>query len=275
MRETDESGPTRTCEEILRGIKRYNSEHDLCPSENVVIERLLDRRLELIEAYAELHRKLGKRRHALEVFFDALLSSAVIWSPQRIVKARDGRKRLRTVNELIASKAKDLANLLREREDLHNHSGFATNTHYHVCQVIEEAARDNYYFKSWIRDDLEALCGRFDIKYWPWIHEFMEALARDAEGAELEATDRITAAATTGRRASLADFLKAFFAAIDENSIRPDAFIPAELKLTDATLASLANCVLDLGPDELVDSGYVKRFRQRQREEAETRGNQR
>jgi len=53
------------------------------------------------------------------------------------------------------------------------------------------------------------------------------------------------------------------------------AFIPAELKLTDATLASLANCVLDLGPDELVDSGYVKRFRQRQREEAETRGNQR
>lgn len=262
MRETDESGPTGICEEILRGCKRYK------------IDRLLGRRIELIEAYAELHLKFGNRRHALEVFFDALLSTAAIWSPQRIIEARRGQQRLRTVNELIASKANDLANLLREREDLHNHSGFATTTHYHVCGVIEEAARENYLFKSWVCDDLKALCCRFDLKYWPRIHEFMDALARDAEGAELEATDRITAAATTGSRASLADFFKAFFAAIKENSIGPNAFIPAELKLTDATLASLANCVLDLGPDELVDSGYVKRFRQRQRKEAVARGDQ-
>ena len=41
--------------------------------------------------------------------------------------------------------------------------------------------------------------------------------------------------------------------------------LPKGFKPTDGTLASLANCALDLGPDELADSTYVKRLRQRER----------
>jgi hypothetical protein len=144
-----------------------------------------------------------------------------------------------------------------------------------MCRVVEDAARENYLFKSWIRDDLRALRGKFDLKYWPRIHHFMDALALEAENAELAATDPITAAATTGIRASRADFFKALFAAIEENSTGLHAFIPAGLKLTDATLASLANCALDLGPDDLLDSGYVKRLRQRERKGAQSRGGSR
>lgn len=253
------------CEDILRSEKQYNVENNILRSENAVIDRLLDRRIELTEAYGELHRKLGRRPHALKVFLGVLLSTAAFWNPDKIAEARDGRQRLEAVNAEIADKSAALAALLREREELHNESGFAGDTHYHVCRVIEDAARDNYLFRSWVRDDLRNLRGRFDLKYWPRIHHFMDALAQDAENGQLEATDPITDAATTGIRASRADFFKALFAAIEENSLGSSGFLPAGLKLTDGTMASLANCALDLGPDDLADSSYVKRLRQRQR----------
>lgn len=265
------SDTTAICEEILRTEKQYNLDHDILRSEIVIIDRLLGRRIELIAAYAELHDRLGARPHALKVFIGVLLSTAAIWSPEKIVKSRDRRQRLEAVNALVAEKASELATLLREREALHNDCGFAGNTHYHVCRVIEDAARENHLFRSWVRDDLRALRGRFDLKYWPRIHHFMDTLALDAEHAELEATDPITAAATTGPRASRADFFKALFAAIEENSTATHGFIPAGLKLSDGTLASLANCVLDLGPDDLLDSAYVKRLRQRERNSAQMR----
>ncbi|MBN1016167.1 hypothetical protein JTM58_34920, partial [Pseudomonas aeruginosa] len=74
-----------------------------------------------------------------------------------------------------------------------------------------------------------------------------------------------TAAATVASRPSRADFFKALFASIEENSARNYGLVPRSLKLTDGTLASLANCALDLGLDELADSTYVKRLRQRER----------
>ncbi|HRK23036.1 MAG TPA: hypothetical protein PLX06_14555, partial [Fimbriimonadaceae bacterium] len=64
---------------------------------------------------------------------------------------------------------------------------------------------------------------------------------------------------------SKADFFKALFAAIDENSANSYGQLPRDFKLTDRTLASFANCALDLGPDDLVDDAYMKRLRQRER----------
>lgn len=95
----------------------------------------------------------------------------------------------------------------------------------------------------------------------------MRVLATDADCARLEATDPLTAAATTATRPSLADFFKALFAAIEENSAENYGQLPRGLKLTDNTLASLANCALGLDPDDLVDGPYVKRLRQRERGE--------
>ena len=93
----------------------------------------------------------------------------------------------------------------------------------------------------------------------------MQALATDAEKAMIAATDPLTAAATAAVRPSRADFFKALFAAIEENSAKSYGQLPIGFKLTDRTLASLANCALDLGPDDLVDDAYMKRFRQRER----------
>ena len=257
--------PQQACEDLLLEGKQYNIEHHILPSENAVADRLLARGVELKDAYDELHGKLHARPPALQVFLGLVLSTAAFWNPQKMLKARTARNDLTNVNQQIARKANELAELLDQRTDLHNTSGFSSETHYHVGDVIEAASQNNCLFQSYVQEKLDALRGQFDLKYWPSLGDFMRELASDAEKAEMAATDPLTAAATAATRPSKADFFKALFASIEENSTENYGQLPRAFKLTDRTLASLANCALDLGPDELVDEAYVKRLRQRER----------
>lgn len=183
----------------------------------------------------------------------------------KIQEARAARNNLANVNRQIARKAAELAALLEQRSELHDTSGFSSDTHYHVCDVIEAACQHNYLFQSYVQERLDALRGQFDLKYWPSLSDCLQELASDAEKAVMEATDPLTAAATAAARPSRADFCKALFAAIEENSAKSYGQLPRGFKLTDRTLASLANCALDLGPEDLVDDAYMKRLRQRER----------
>ena len=255
----------QACETALRSELAYNGDHEILASENAIIERLLARRSELADAYVEIFDRLGARHYGIPKLLGVVVTTAALWNPDQVAQSCTARDRLLKVNELIALRASELAQLLRERSELHDHSGFSGNTHYHICRLIEDGASGNYYFKSWVKKGLGALRGDFDLKYWPRIHEVIAALGRDAERVELEATDPITAAATEGSRRSRADFFKALYEAIEENSDGRFGTLPPGLRLTDNAIASLANCALDLPPDQLVDGAYVKRLRQRVR----------
>lgn len=253
------------CERVLQETKRYNLEHNILRSEVAVAERLLRRRTEMMTAYQDLYDELRNRPGALETFFGQLLTAAAFWSPDRIAQARAARDELAEVNREIAEQAASLASLIERRAELQETSGFSSETHYHVCAVIEAAAQRNPLFSGYVRDGLRALRGRFDLKYWPTLGGFVEELGRDAGAAELYATDPMTEAATAASRHSLADFFKALFAAIDDNRTSRHGRLPDGFTASDNTFATLANCALDLGPDELVDGPYVKRLRQRER----------
>lgn len=265
MQSSQPTNPRQICENLLMEGKRYNDERHILPSENAVADRLLSRGIEMKDVYEELHDKLHAHPPALQVFLGLLLSTAAFWNPDKIREARSARNDLANVNRQIARKAAELATLLEQRSDLHDTSGFSSDTHYHVGRVIEAASQNNYLFQSYVREKLAALRGQFDLKYWPSLGEFLRELASDAEKAVMEATDPLTAVATAATRSSQADFLKALFAAIEENSAENYGQLPRGFKLTDRTLASLANCALNLGPDDLVDDAYIKRFRQRER----------
>lgn len=253
------------CENLLHGVKRYNIQQDILRSENVVIDRLLKHTVELRDAYVEIYKKLHEHPPALQVFLGLVLSTAAFWNPEKMKEARTAARDLANVNQRIARKATELATLLEQRSYLHNTSGFSSDTHHSICEVIASAAQDNYLFKFYVEHELSMLNRQFDLKYWPSLNEFVLALALDAEKAVLVATDPLTAASTVATRPSLADFFKALFVAIEENSAESYGQLPRGFTLTDRTLASLANCALDLEPDDLVDDGYVKRLRQRER----------
>lgn len=256
----------QVCELVLHEEKRYNIERLILPSEVNIVDRLLARGPELVEAYEELYSKLFAHPGALQVFLGLLLSTTANWNLEKIAEARSARNDLAEVNHHISGMAEELASLLRRRSDIQNTSGFSSDTHYHVCEVIEAAANSNHLFKSYVHERLEALYTQFDLKYWPSLSDILQEIATDAEAAGVEASDPLTAAATAASRPSQADFFKALFAAMEENSARHYGQLPLDFRVTDNTLASLANCALDLGPDDLVDGPYVKRLRQRERD---------
>lgn len=256
----------QACERILRAEQAYNTEHGILPGENEISERLLRRGLELADAYEELHDKLHRHPNALQAFLGIVLSTASQWNPEKIAIARTARDELAGVNRQISIKAAELARLLDQREILHNTTDFSSSTHYHVLEVIEAAARSqNPRFTVHVKDRLYALRTQFDLKYWPTLSDFVSELATDSEASDPKASDPLTAAATASTRPSLADFFRALFVGIDENSAHLHGQLPLQFKVSDATCAALANCALDLGPDDLVDGPYVKRLRQRDR----------
>jgi len=265
MASTMTTDTTEICETILRKEKQYNEDKGIWPSQNRVVDRLLARQPEMVRAYREVHDKLAAHPHALSEFWRVLMSTAALWNPERNAEARASRDRLIEVNREIADKAAELAHLLEERSDLRNTSGFHDDTLYSVIGIIEAATEGNHLHRMYLRKPLKALSAQFDLKYWPTPEEFMAALASDADAACPEASDPLTEAATRASRPSKADFFKALFVAIDENRTVEHGWLPNDFKLTDETLASLANCALDLGPDDGVDGAYVKRLRQRER----------
>ncbi|MFW9103197.1 hypothetical protein ACOI8A_24070 [Pseudomonas sp. P4795] len=258
--------PQQICESILTKEMQTNIERKILPSENAVIKRMLARSLELSETYVELHSTLHSLPYALETVLRVILSTAAFWSPEKNNKAREERRKLSEINRQISTRALELAVLMEQRSNLHDRSGFTSDTHYHIVDVIEEASVHNYHFTSYVQDDLAHLRGQYDFKYWPSLADCLEEISEDAANAVSTASNPLTAAATEATRPSLADFFKALFAAMEENSTRQCGRLPNEFKITDNSLASLANCSLDLSGDEMVDGPYVKRLRQRQRE---------
>lgn len=255
--------PIEFCEGFLRREIAENTDKKILASENIVAERLLARGLEMIPVYAELHRKLSPDERAIRVFLGAILS-ATFWNPEAIAEARAGRARLEEVNVAIAETADRLVQLLAERDKLHSQSGFYSKTEYYPLNLIDRAGEANYLFTSRVRNEMNAL-RTYDLKYWPNIADCITILARDAESAEIEASDDITEAATSAKRRGLADYLKAIFAAIESRREGLPILIPLHFNLSDASLATLINCSLDLDADDGVGADFVKGVRQRER----------
>ena len=262
------SQAVKVCEAILRSDLEYNQAHKIWPSVNRVIELMLARRNELVDAYEELHASLAPHHRALESFFDVFTSTPMAWSPEKLNNARKARKELSDINTRIAAAAEDLSELLARRDEIKEVSSFSCDTFYHSLDAVEVAAEseENYLFEWHVKKRLDALRGQYDLKYWPSLGTVVKAIGENARNADVYARDPATASATESRRPGLSDFLKAYFARIIDNSMGAHGFIPNNFSVSDSTLASLVNCALDLDADKLIDGDFVKRFRQRGRE---------
>lgn len=254
------------CEDRLHAQIRYNTEHHILPTDCAIALSLLARGPELASAYDDIHAKFASHPHALDTFLQLLLDTRAAWSPDKIAQDRADRAELVAVNSAIEAHARALADLLDRRAELHNTLAFMSDTYYHVHDVIETAGQGNGHFRSRLQEPLAELRARFDLKYWPELGTMVRALADDAAVAQPEATDPITAAATASSRASRSDFVMALLAGIEDRRGTFPGSLPPGVMPSDATLASLVNVLLDLGPDELIDAAYLKGRRQRARD---------
>ncbi|MDH5833949.1 hypothetical protein [Luteimonas kalidii] len=246
------------CESYLREEIRSNDEKGILPSKNRIAERLLARGDELVDVYEVVHTKLARDDIAWKILLGRLLTTAAFWSLEKIAQARAEEKALMELNQSIAKHAHALSDLLVDRDDLHNRSSFSSGTHYDICEVISEASAGNSRFSSYLKEPLDHLSSRFDMKYWPSLSSCIRVIGNDAQNAKTAADDPLTAAATRSTRPSKADFVRALRESIDE--IRGDWLggIPKAFTLSNDSMATLVNVLLDLPPDELVDGTYVK-----------------
>ena len=251
------------CEGFLREVRAYNVEHEIWPSENRVIDRMLERRAELDSVYEELRSKLEPK--AVERFLSIILDVGTCWHPGYLSAARQAYRRQVALRSEIHELANELAALLRERTDLAESSGFHTTGAYHPVDLIERAGESNGHFGSYLRRPLSALRHRFDLKYWPSVADLVDAMAADALDADIYASDAITEAGTRSPRQSKADSFRALQGALDECRRISPSLIGEDFRLSDEGWATILNVLLGRDPDNRADGPYIKRLRQRDR----------
>lgn len=254
------------CESVLHEDYQYNLKHKIWRSINRLIEGLLGRTNELADVYVELHGALAEEPLALKSFFDVFTMSVYSWNPEKIKEAREERDELTELNVRIAKVSEQLSDLLTRRSEVREMSSFSDGTYYHIMDAMKDASQDNGLFRSHVEKKLDSLTYQYDLKYWPSMSKVLRAIGADAANAVTVANDSAANAATEARRPGLADFLKAFEAALDNNRKSNVGFIPDSFSLTDSSMASLINCGLELDADRLIDASFVKRFRQRERD---------
>lgn len=253
-------------ETLLRTMMEDLRARRIWPNVCSIIAGMLKRRIELADVYDEVHAALASTPRAFYIFWDAFVHAADGWNPEKNRAARQARNELVEINSRISELADQMAALLDRREYLHNHSGFSSDTQYHIMDIVHEASEHNYHYESYVKEEVERLQYQYHPKYWPTLSEVVQAIGTDAERAEVTAYDETTAVATESRKFGRSDFVKALLARIDDNRLSACGFIPNSFALSDSGLASLVNCGLDLSVDELVDADFIKRFRQRQRQ---------
>lgn len=272
MKQSSDSRAPGLCESILRAELEDNLERGILASQNIIIRRLLNRSDELNRAFSEIEDRLNGDTRRVTAFFGTLLCSAAQWSPEKNAAAREDKKRLAAINAEIAEVADRLAELLEARSDLHNESGFASAEIYDLHSAVKSATKGHYLFQSYPETEFTRLFAQYDLKYWPNLSDVVRAVGEDAGSTKIYPTDPLTEAGTRSRRSSKADFFRSWFASLEENSVRCFGFLPAGFRVSDEAMASLADCALDIEPDQMTGAEYVKRLRQRARELCKSMG---
>lgn len=259
-----DDNPVQYCERRLHAEKTYNADHNIWPSVNRVIDRVLRRNIEMAPVYQEICESLSADavRRLLTIFVEI----PAIWNHEYIQKARAASRRHRELQERIETLSGELAECLREQYELNNTSGYSTDDYIDIVDAIDEAAAQNAHYTSFVQEKLKSLQYQFDNKYWPDLSDVVEVIGIHALNTTTVPTDSITEVATSSPRASLADSCRAVMEAIESAKGPSMHDLPRSFKLSDTSIATVVNVTTDRAAVELIDAAYVKRLRQRDRE---------
>ena len=259
--------PARTDADVLEILKSFRDdlhEKTLRKPAWPVLERLVSRDTEMSPVWNDIarHALTGEQCWNLleQIFFAGAYGTA---EHHRRMKA--DHSRLAVLNEGIAAKAAELGRMLMEREDILNRNAFYIEHTAHIVDLMDTASGQNGHYSSFLREKLGGLRSQFDGKYWPSLQQILEVVAKEKPVAEF--MDRSDEAVVHARGVAVPDFLRRLFSNFhDIRVMKGDLrtalnYLPADFRLTDASLATLATVSLDLA--EPVSVGSVKMLRNR------------
>lgn len=229
-----------------------------------VFERLIIRHDEMQAVYAELGEMMLTTQQ-LWVFMEQCVFAGAFGTAEQHAALRAEHDELTSLNEEISIMSIKLAQRLRRRSDILNRNGsFSIDRIVRLTDYLDATSSENGLYRSFIQLKLEEL-NDFDLKYWPDIADVLQTLGE--EPVEIEFLDDASEAIISARRPSLTDFFKNFFSHLHDVSDGSYWLLPKEFRISDGGIATLANILCDLAPERMLDEGYVKRLRQRLREQ--------
>jgi hypothetical protein len=246
-------------EQILKDRQQQNSEAEIWPTENAVINRLLSASVDMEQVYKEVSSRLSQPQ--MENFWDAMLGVACFWTPSDSMSLREVRRDLVQMNRQIETHAHKIVALLRRRSELAEEFGFRASSDYHVLSLLDRAGDARY--ELYVRPELRKLRGRYDLKYWPDIPSLVESIAVSAKESEVFPVDDWTQTLLSSRKGSRTDYLRVILQAIEERKEdwNEAGRLPSDFRMSDKSLAIFITHSLDSFNEEPITAEYVKNAR--------------
>ncbi|MGE6648482.1 hypothetical protein ACQKE0_04315 [Shewanella colwelliana] len=236
--------------------KEYHEEQSMLPSENLIIDRL-------VEGFSELRgfvEHINKKLNPLEKneVLSAIISVCAFDNPEKLKVSRSKKCQLEELNRQIMESANELSNLIEKRSEINNNSDMSSGTFYSISQAVCQAGAGNDNFENYVQSKFSSLFGQYDLRYWPDIHEVVKAIGDDASTANVSASNEVTSAATRFQRASSKDTIRAFFFWFDNCECQYPNLLNKLFNIPNKYYASVFNIGLSLNVDEIMSDEGMK-----------------
>lgn len=258
---------TRIGADVLDTLKAYRDdlhEKSLRKSYWPLLDRLISREAEMTAVWNDIARQELTPEQCWTLL-EQIFFSGAYGTELEHARLKADHARLSRLNADISGRAAELAAMLEERESILNRNSFYLEHTTDIVRLIDAATGGNGHYRSFLQKPLAALRCQYDGKYWPSLQQLLEVVA--GETPEAEFMDYSDEAIVHARGAAVPDFLRRLFSRLHENRAidggwnTAHIFLPADLRLTDASLATLATVSLDLNEPVSVDNVKVLRNR--------------
>ena len=253
--------PTEFCNAFIKRELKDYKESKIWMSYWPIMERMIDRSLELQTVYKEIVTNYG---------YTDKYSGAKVWlilehiwlssdfAKKEVEKARADLKELNQLREEIVILASRLSAALSKQKEIFECSGFTKSDYQNVLDMVDEGGEHNYLYRSYVSKNIQSLGYEYDLKYWPTREDVVQSIA-DFEGRQPAPTHlEYPNAVLKGRSTDIKDFVIAFDAAFDKQNDLPTGF-----RFSNNAMAEIINVILDLPCEKLTSGEAVRVVRNR------------
>lgn len=255
--------PLELCEEFTRKELNDLQDQQIWPSWWPVMSRILDRSHELEPVYAELCSAFGcslEGNIPFRLTMEAIWHSKKAFSPDTIAHKKAVHAELIQLHEDIPTLSRKLAEAISRQKELAEPEDFDLGEYFSFVDIIHTANEANGHYNSYLRPQLEELEGQFDGKYWPDLARFIVSVGQ----TEADRPKPISASLPETVIKSRANRFKNYVLSLDDD-IENCRQIPTRFQLSNTSMATIANVVLDLSVGELITPDTVRVIRNRRK----------